>query len=300
MKTLLLLTVLALLSVCIHASGLHPRVGTKVVFDSEQQAEILLQHNLVRQGVNAVEMPDLQWDSDLADSAYDNIQDCDWEHDPDLLEKGYGENLYATKSDIDSYDWIARMVESWIEDEEEFYDPDTGKCSATCGHYTQVVWSDTTHVGCVGMSACDFDFPQIVSCQYWPKGNKVGSLAYEPSKISTSKSAAVRASSSKSNSKEAEPVSDCGDGVVDVGESCDLGSASATEWKANCCNTDCTWMAKRTVCASVPTSSREGGCVKKNKKCNKKHKCRFIYAAAGSSCLLDDGSSGVCSSHQCV
>jgi pathogenesis-related protein 1 len=44
-----------------------------------------------------------------------------------------------------------------------------------CGHYTQIVWRDTTSVGCAAQSC-----PQgeIWVCDYSPPGNYVGQHPY--------------------------------------------------------------------------------------------------------------------------
>ena len=66
------------------------------------------------------------------------------------------------------------MVESWGS-EIEFYNEANNTCDDVCGHYTQIVWSNSTEVGC-GMVTCDgFD---IWVCQYNPAGNVVGQRPY--------------------------------------------------------------------------------------------------------------------------
>ena len=43
------------------------------------------------------------------------------------------------------------------------------------GHYTQVVWENTTHVGCGRKKCTDMI---IITCNYWPGGNFVGRKPY--------------------------------------------------------------------------------------------------------------------------
>jgi len=49
--------------------------------------------------------------------------------------------------------------------------------SASCGHYTAVVWRNTTSVGC-GVANCGDGLRSIWVCQYSPPGNVVGQRPY--------------------------------------------------------------------------------------------------------------------------
>lgn len=69
------------------------------------------------------------------------------------------------------------VVQLWA-DERADYNYSTNSCAPgkVCGHYTQVVWRNTTEVGC-GMAVCP-DKGQIWVCNYNPPGNWVGQLPY--------------------------------------------------------------------------------------------------------------------------
>ena len=96
---------------------------------------------------------------------------------------GLGENLSAgapTQS-------VAGAVSSWV-GEEQYYDHATNTCASgqECGHYTQVVWSTTTGVGCALVS-CTTNSPfgtfangqwDFSVCDYSPPGNVVGQSPY--------------------------------------------------------------------------------------------------------------------------
>ncbi len=68
----------------------------------------------------------------------------------------------------------SEAVSLWVA-EGQYYDDATNTCSApgnTCGHYTQVVWSSTTGVGCT-LASCG-----IAVCDFSPGGNLDGEPAY--------------------------------------------------------------------------------------------------------------------------
>lgn len=105
---------------------------------------------------------------------------------PEARELGYGgwgENLYWSSpiqwSDgrVEAKRDLApkAVVDSWAS-EVEWYDFATGRCSAPpnngCGHFTQVVWKETTTVGCG--RAFGADSAQVWACSYDPPGNYVG------------------------------------------------------------------------------------------------------------------------------
>jgi pathogenesis-related protein 1 len=71
----------------------------------------------------------------------------------------------------------ADVANSWGE-ESRFYSAADGDClpGKVCGHYTQVVWSETQELGC-GRQICA-DKSQIWVCQYRPAGNIIGQRPY--------------------------------------------------------------------------------------------------------------------------
>jgi len=96
----------------------------------------------------------------------------------------YGENLYRSSA----LQWsdgrtelmainIKEVVKSWT-DEEKWYDYQRNRCQPgrQCGHYTQVVWKDTTEVGCA-VKVCA-DKSQTWVCSYNPAGNYTGIRPY--------------------------------------------------------------------------------------------------------------------------
>ncbi|MEB8431260.1 pathogenesis-related family 1 protein [Cocleimonas sp. KMM 6892] len=96
----------------------------------------------------------------------------------------YGENLYWSSAVV----WsdgkretnrvtIKDVVKVWT-DEELWYNYQSNSCKPgqKCGHYTQVVWKNTTEVGCA-MKVCS-DKSQTWVCSYNPPGNFTGMRPY--------------------------------------------------------------------------------------------------------------------------
>jgi pathogenesis-related protein 1 len=109
----------------------------------------------------------------------------------DLQKKGYGENLAAAGSSPPRMTTPSYAVNGWAGEVKCWtYGTIAGteKCDTTCymgmhsdgcGHYTQIVWRDTTQVGC-GVSTCTAGgiTYEIWICNYSPAGNFVGRAPY--------------------------------------------------------------------------------------------------------------------------
>ena len=70
-----------------------------------------------------------------------------------------------------------QVTDSWGSEKANYtYSSNSCEAGKTCGHYTQVVWSKTTEVGC-GTAVCD-DSTQVWVCNYSPAGNMAGEKPY--------------------------------------------------------------------------------------------------------------------------
>ncbi|KAK2025753.1 SCP-like extracellular protein [Colletotrichum zoysiae] len=122
--------------------------------------------NITNSYRNQHRAPDVTWNGTLAGFAADYLDDmsgdsCDFEHSGGP----YGENLAK------GYPDATRSVEAWG-DERDDYDFDRGQFDEETGHFTQLVWRNTSDVGC-GRKFCD-DGQWYIVCEYWPRGNIVG------------------------------------------------------------------------------------------------------------------------------
>lgn len=137
-------------------------------------------HNEARANVTPAAspaIPPLAWSAEVASAAQSHASKCQFEHSGGP----YGENLFATTG-VATPDAV---VTAWT-DEAQSYDYATNSCSDVCGHYTQVVWADSLHLGC-GVADCTTGSPfdpsgqgswQLWVCNYDPPGNWVGQAPY--------------------------------------------------------------------------------------------------------------------------
>lgn len=72
----------------------------------------------------------------------------------------------------------ADVVNSWAA-EKANYNYDTNSCAPgkVCGHYIQLVWAETTEVGC-GYAVCSGNSDQVWVCNYRPAGIMTGQRPY--------------------------------------------------------------------------------------------------------------------------
>ena len=141
------------------------------------ETRLLAAHNAERARVGA---PPLVWSDELeAESrnwARELVATGGFAHDPSP--HGHGENLWTG--------WGGRaftpeeMVAEWIAKKRQYRPGVFPNVSRTgnwvdVGHYTQVVWSGTTHVGCAVASRAD---RSVLACRYSPPGNIDGGRAF--------------------------------------------------------------------------------------------------------------------------
>jgi len=162
--------------------------------------EIVAYHNEKRSQVSppATNMKTMQWDDNLARLAQKWSEGCEWGHGsppetkdtigPDGKKIGdqypwkglgnLGQNLAIGEG---GYNW-RNAIDSWYNEVDNYdycknvkKDPNK-KPNPAVGHYTAVVWENSTHVGCGKMKCSrtvnsDMINANYITCNYWPAGN---------------------------------------------------------------------------------------------------------------------------------
>lgn len=135
-----------------HAAGISPA----------ERETMLNQHNSYRAQHCA---PALAWSAELAASAQKWAEQCWIGHDKSRGR--VGENLAW------SGDRTAKSaVDAWYQEVDEYNYARPGFAAST-GHFTQMVWKNTTQIGC-GVAQCYLGSVRLWVCRYSPQGNWAG------------------------------------------------------------------------------------------------------------------------------
>jgi hypothetical protein len=145
--------------------------------DSLFIATVLKQHNSYR---SALGIQPLQWSSALASDAVIWAQNMATagksQHDPQLFGKKEGENIWWGTANAYSCD---EMIDFWAGESKDFVYGIFPDCKtshkAVVGHYTQLIWRNTSSVGCALVGNGKMDF---LVCRYSPPGNITGQKPY--------------------------------------------------------------------------------------------------------------------------
>jgi pathogenesis-related protein 1 len=148
--------------------------------------DMLDAHNQVRATANPMPMPPLvplEWSEEAAKIAETWAAQCIYKHNPYRLLKPFGENSAASTPGMSK---TRDVVKSWAAEAPD-YTLVNNSCAPgkVCGHYTQLVWRITTHVGCA-VHTCtknspfgeEFPIWEYWVCNYLPQGNYFGQRPY--------------------------------------------------------------------------------------------------------------------------
>ena len=139
---------------------------------------MLAEHNAARAEVGVGPVT-LDTDLNAAALAYAEVLIANgrFEHSPGASRPNQGENLWAGTASAFSF---KQMVDGWINEKQFFRDgvfPDvstTGQWQDV-GHYTQIIWRNTTKIGCGIASNAQRD---VLVCRYSPPGNFIGQRVF--------------------------------------------------------------------------------------------------------------------------
>lgn len=163
--------------------------GESVAGETGEMQGMIRAHNEVRA---ALDMPGLEWSDEVAAVAQEwasylaEKNHCKLKHRPSSgkYARRYGENIYwaSALKWSDGRAEVQRIspdevVGSWAGEAEDYrYSDNSCRPGKVCGHYTQVVWRNSTRLGC-GMAICS-DKGQVWVCSYDPPGNFIGEKPY--------------------------------------------------------------------------------------------------------------------------
>lgn len=156
--------------------GLQGQTSQHLAGDSAFIRTILEEHNAIRQ---EVQLSNLAWSASLAADARawaNHLAGIDkGEHDASIRGRE-GENIWWGTAGAFS---VMQMVGFWGSEKNGFVYgtfPDCKKSrSAVVGHYTQIIWKNTTSVGCALATNGKTDY---LVCRYGPAGNIIGQKPY--------------------------------------------------------------------------------------------------------------------------
>ncbi|XP_041660842.1 cysteine-rich secretory protein 2-like [Cheilinus undulatus] len=140
---------------------------------SSEMTEIVNKHNELRRNVQptASNMLKMSWNSEAAANAQKWASTCAMKHSTKVSRKisssGCGENLYLSKK-RDSW---SDAIQSWYDEVNDWRYGEGSINGRVVGHFTQVDWYRSNHIGC-GMAYCpNTDYKYFYVCQYCPPGN---------------------------------------------------------------------------------------------------------------------------------
>jgi pathogenesis-related protein 1 len=137
--------------------------------DAALARDMLAAHNEIRARVN---VPPLRWSDRLAARAQEwaihLLRERQFYHRPNPV---FGENLFEITG---GRAWPTDVVGDWASESRE-YSYRSNTCHGVCGHYTQLIWSDTREVGC---AVARDTGREVWVCNYDPPGNWIGERPY--------------------------------------------------------------------------------------------------------------------------
>lgn len=138
-----------------------PGTSQELTDDASFRAAAINSTNFFRTQHSA---PWAHWNETLATFAanyLNSLPDCAFKHSGGP----YGENLAM------GYQDVRGAIDAWG-NERDHYDFDKGDFNEKTGHFTSMVWKESTTLGCA-RKACDGKGWYLI-CEYWPTGNILG------------------------------------------------------------------------------------------------------------------------------
>ena len=150
--------------------------------DIAQKKDILAAHNRYRAEVNVTP---LAWSDNLSSQAqkcadYNAANSLPSGRQKHCRTPGFGQNIALSTTSLHLS--LIQMVDAWGSEKKNFLNGRYPSVSATgspdaVSHYTQMIWQNTSEVGCGKASANGYE---ILVCDYSPQGNIDETMVYSP------------------------------------------------------------------------------------------------------------------------
>ncbi|UNI14931.1 hypothetical protein JDV02_001509 [Purpureocillium takamizusanense] len=140
----------------------------------------------VNQARQAKGVRPLQWDPDLAGYAqtWANFMASDsvaFSHAPSQYRQNQGENIYDRESGQGDFEYdnpVLTAMRSWLS-QAPLYDDKPVTGHEKWLHWSQCMWSNTTHIGCARAYSISTAYKVYDVCRFYPQGNIVGEKPFE-------------------------------------------------------------------------------------------------------------------------
>ncbi|XP_047984158.1 scoloptoxin SSD552-like [Leguminivora glycinivorella] len=152
-------------------------------------------HNVRRQQVargavprqpTASNMKYMVWDDELAEKAASRAEHGIFGHSQTIVESQrwsqIGENMFINNIPEPSHvPNIEETLDFWFDEHTKYnFEPYGLTLPPGIGHYTQMVWAESTHVGCgIAQKKEDGWTTTMIICHYGPAGNILGQVPYK-------------------------------------------------------------------------------------------------------------------------
>jgi len=149
----------------------NPLLVTDVATVPNDSVEMLARNNAIRAELYTGH--NLVWSESLALSAQAHADKLAKNNTFEHSGTSNGENLFASSKSTG----YVEAVNAWYDEKKDYtLANNTCKNNKVCGHYTQLIWQDTSEVGCAKSSSASWT--TIVVCQYNPPGNYIGEAPF--------------------------------------------------------------------------------------------------------------------------
>ncbi|XP_012286059.1 uncharacterized protein LOC105702786 isoform X2 [Orussus abietinus] len=164
----------------------------------ELRQSILKAHNELRENIAAGlvkgqppagNMLEMYWDDDLATSAQNWANRCNFAHNPSTDRKvgrfEIGQNIAELKSlsaATSADKEFELVIKTWFNEHKNYKFGQSVSASNNVEHYTQIAWATTERIGCGSTLFITKDNKRnrIFICNYGPRGNELGQSPYNP------------------------------------------------------------------------------------------------------------------------